>query len=73
MKVWVISDDELGIPFEVFDSAEKARDKMLQLINCSLYRKDYIQKCVSAIHEKFKHDADEYTVDDYSVYAFEIH
>ena len=73
MKVWVVSDNEAGIPLEVFDSAEKARDKILLLINHSLYRKEYIQECVSEIQAGFERDADEYAVDDYSVYAFEIH
>ena len=73
MKVWVISDNETGIPLEVFDSAAKARDKMLKLVKFSLYNKDYIRECVSKIHAASLHDADEYTVDDYYVCAFEVH
>ena len=73
MKVWIISDNESGIPYEVFDSAEKARDKMLQLVNYPLYRKEYIKECISAIQEGFERNPDEYGTDDYYVSACEIH
>lgn len=73
MKVWIINDNELGVPVEVFDSAEKARDKMLQLVNYPLYRKDYVKECISIIQQGFERNPDEYAVDDYSVSACEIH